>query len=54
MSIKQILDQVLTLTNTEDVHSYMHEKLVQLGLGDFVHARLQSLLIKRILYTFTA
>jgi phosphotransferase system enzyme I (PtsP) len=39
--IKQILVQVLSLTNTADVHSYMHEQLVKLGLGDFVHARLQ-------------
>ena len=38
--LKQILDHVLTLTHTSDVHSFMHEQLVQLGLGDFVHARL--------------
>ncbi|MBA6297313.1 phosphoenolpyruvate--protein phosphotransferase [Colwellia sp. MB02u-9] len=39
--LKQILVRVLSFTNTSDVHSYMHEQLVQLGLGDFVHARLQ-------------
>lgn len=39
--LKQILVQVLSFTNTNDVHSYMHEQLVKLGLGDFVHARLQ-------------
>jgi len=39
--LKQILVRVLSFTNTSDVHSYMHEQLVKLGLGDFVHARLQ-------------
>lgn len=39
--LKEILTQVLGLTNTANVHSYMHEQLVNLGLGDFVHARLQ-------------
>ncbi|MBA6390321.1 phosphoenolpyruvate--protein phosphotransferase [Colwellia sp. BRX10-3] len=39
--LTQILTQVLSLTNTQEVHSYMHEQLVKLGLGDFVHARLQ-------------
>ncbi|TWX66087.1 phosphoenolpyruvate--protein phosphotransferase [Colwellia sp. C1TZA3] len=39
--LKQILERVLSFTNTSDVHSYMHEQLVSLGLGDFVHARLQ-------------
>ncbi|MBA6291643.1 phosphoenolpyruvate--protein phosphotransferase [Colwellia sp. MB3u-70] len=39
--LKQILVRVLSLTNTSDVHSYLHEQLVKLGLGDFVHARLQ-------------
>jgi len=39
--LKQILAQVLSFTTTASVHSYMHEQLVELGLGDFVHARLQ-------------
>ena len=39
--LNQILERVLTLTNTSEVHSYMHEQLVQLGLGEFIHARLQ-------------
>jgi len=39
--LKQILTKVLCLTNTASVHSYMHEQLMALGLGDFVHARLQ-------------
>ena len=39
--LTKILAQVLSLTNTQEVHSYMHEQLVKLGLGDFVHARLQ-------------
>jgi len=39
--LKVILTKVLSLTNTADVHSYMDEQLVKLGLGDFVHARLQ-------------
>tara|TARA_R110000744_G_scaffold99790_3_gene192510 strand:- start:13867 stop:16146 length:2280 start_codon:yes stop_codon:yes gene_type:complete len=39
--LRQILDQVLSLTTTAGVHSYMHEQLVKLGLGDFVHTRLQ-------------
>jgi phosphotransferase system, enzyme I, PtsP len=37
--IKQILAKVLSLTDTASVHSYMHKELVELGLGDFVHAR---------------
>lgn len=39
--LKQILAKVLSLTNTASVHNYMHKELVELGLGDFVHARLQ-------------
>jgi phosphotransferase system enzyme I (PtsP) len=39
--LKQILVEVLSLTNSSDVHGYMHEQLVKLGLGDFVYARLQ-------------
>ena len=37
--LQQILTKVLSLKNTVSVHSYMHEQLVELGLGDFVHAR---------------
>lgn len=39
--LKQILTKVLSLTHTAQVHSYMHKELLELGLGDFVHARLQ-------------
>lgn len=39
--LQKILANVLSLKNTMSVHSYMHEQLVELGLGDFVHARSQ-------------
>ncbi|MGB2739225.1 MAG: phosphoenolpyruvate--protein phosphotransferase [Cognaticolwellia sp.] len=37
--LEDILTKVLSLTNTANVHSYMHEQLVKLGLRDFAHAR---------------
>ncbi len=39
--LQTLLTEVLKLTNTADVHSYMHKELVGLGLGDFIHAKLQ-------------
>jgi len=37
--LKSILAEVLSLSNTANVHSYMHEQFVKLGLGDFAHGK---------------
>jgi phosphotransferase system enzyme I (PtsP) len=37
--MKKILAKVLTFTNPNKVHSYMHQQLRQLGLEDFLYAR---------------
>ncbi|AZQ85268.1 phosphoenolpyruvate-protein phosphotransferase PtsP [Colwellia sp. Arc7-635] len=39
--LKKMLTTVLSLKDTANVHSYMHEQLIKLGLGDFAHAKLQ-------------